>query len=229
MKDVVKTLYPEVEVKEEDVFLAMGYGKQLPKKKRLIRLVREWCLKIPDIAKPKVLLCISSREKTLKNFGYSKKLDHYLEPAEKVAWMVGTAGHEIREFGKTLKDEGEPFLQYLLDIFSTAIARNTYHYVQNYLNMLYSGYGTGILLSPGNNLPLSMQEKMVNVMPIKKIDVTFLKNASMLMPLASVSGIYGIGRYPHIEGSHCKRCSSLNCSLREEVFDLENFKKNMRA
>ncbi len=204
-----------------DIYRVLGYVRAVPKSARLIRLVKEIHSCVVRVARPRFIMETGLVNSFSELQERSLHLRRYAGKASHMAIMVGTAGEEVSAEAQRFAERGDSFCQYLVGCAATALARRTLDHASEQLSRQFPGRQIGPALSPGNSgSRLDLQTQLVHRLPVSSIGVAFDADNLMLSPVASVSAIFGIGRFSASigEAEPCTRCASKACSLRANAF-----------
>lgn len=196
----------------EQILRSMGILDGRAVKKRLSRHVDEAMGRVAEYARPRLVWRVGPATAAAGIKGRSRRLDRYLDEAEQVAIMAGTAGREMDEL---IRSEPDPMRQYVLSVASTALARHALGFAENQLNNRFPDWVVGRPLSPGNaGLPLKMQGDLIAFLPVASIGIEYDEELMLMAPLASITSIIGLGAYKRRDGENCRTCPSRNCPIR---------------
>lgn len=154
-------------------------------------------------------------------------LHRYLATAEHAALMAGTAGlPEPAAKMAAESGDGDPLQAFVENAVSVALVRKLFSWARQYLKDRWSTAEAGEPLTPGNcGVPLHIQRSLLRQLPLHKVGIQYDEIRDLLMPLASVSGLIGVGAYPAVDDVSCIRCPSQDCPLRESAFDPRRFQE----
>ena len=211
-------LRPLPRVTEYELRRAMGLAGKRPARPSLLRQMDRLAAQRLPMAQPRLVLGLGRVEEIAALLPIQTTIQRYLAGAEHAAMLAGTAGLPPAASGD------DPLMDFVDNAVSITLVRKLFVWAREYLKQRWGEWETGEPLLPGNcGLPLQIQCALLSNLPLSEIEVRYEAERELLMPLASVSGLIGIGRYQPVDGVSCLRCPSQNCPLRECDFDPQKF------
>ncbi len=150
-------------------------------------------------------------------FETGKIVTHQLRNAEKAAWFISTAGHELSEKIPELFKQGEDIRGYTLDVLLNLYLEKAMDRFQENLLAREQKYGLQITnrYSPGYcEWDVSEQQKLFSLFPDEIPGVT-LSASCLMIPVKSISGVIGIGKDVRFHPYACSICNDKNCLYRK--------------
>ncbi|HTL52363.1 MAG TPA: hypothetical protein VL860_07315 [Planctomycetota bacterium] len=214
------SLRPPPVLSDYELQRAMGLAGKRPLRPAVQKQVDRMVAARLASAKPRLVLGIGRSQAVGALLPGFTTIHRYLEFAEHAALMAGTAG--MTE--STLDEACDPLFVFVDNAVSVALVRKLFRWARAYLKDRWNHCETGEPLTPGNcGVPLLLQRSLLSRLPLADVGIRYDEGQDLLWPLASVSGVIGVGAYEQVEGSACMRCPSQNCPLRETDFDPKKF------
>lgn len=154
-----------------------------------------------------------------KIFQTGRIIASQLRNAESIAIFVCTAGPEIEKWSKTLMQQGDMTLGYIVDTTASELVELAMDKIQNHMESEMQHFGLGITnrFSPGYcGWSVSEQHFLFSLLPEKFCGVTLTPSA-LMVPIKSVSGIIGIGPRAQKMEYPCKKCDQTQCIYRRRM------------
>jgi hypothetical protein len=149
-------------------------------------------------------------------FDTGKIVTSMLKNSEFIVVFACTPGKEIEQFSREHLKKNNPLEGYLIDLIGSELADGLAEYIHGWIEQKAAHKGLGVTdrFSPGYcNWNVSAQHHLFSL--LKGYDCGIkLTNSSLMTPIKSVSGIFGIGKGIHKAGYKCRHCSDKNCILR---------------
>ncbi len=221
-----------LKIDEEEVLRYQGYPcKKEEINEMVLQITREeirhgYLLVMPQgiYCKEVVKEITPSGKVCLKNgcsLDFNSSMIHFLEGANYLIFGVITVGRELEEKVSELFSQGDYSRAIALDAVGTVSAK----YLLDYINSLVcqetieKNLKITKVISPGSNdLDISQQEKIFQIVPAGRIGIT-LSDSHMMIPQKSLSWLIGLGKKiatPFKEQNHsCKTCLAENCQFRK--------------
>ncbi|MEZ5275958.1 MAG: hypothetical protein R3F07_06240 [Opitutaceae bacterium] len=207
-----ETVFFPPDLTEEQMLRSMGIGKPDGVKPRLLRHVADTIPVVAARARPGLLWRSGSVDAFREVFPSSIRLNRYLATADHVTVLVGSAGREMEAL---ITEEPDPMRKYVLGVASTALARRALRVAETLLGERFPNCIVGRPLSPGNDgLPLALQGPLLKCLPIDRLGLVYDEAAMVMVPLASVSALIGLGSYIRNSDEGCPTCPSADCVVR---------------
>ena len=133
-----------------------------------------------------------------------------------VAVFVCTAGQEISSRSKKLMKEGDLLKGYVYDTFGSIAVEAAMDLIQETIRMkiLVTGMNITNRYSPGYcGWDITEQKKIFSLLPDNFCGIE-LTDTCLMLPIKSISGIIGIGRYAKYDPYTCNLCDMQNCLFR---------------
>jgi hypothetical protein len=130
-----------------------------------------------------------------------------------------TCGHEVEKLSKSFIKNGHGLEGFIVDLIGSELAESVAEYLHHYIesNLSVIGYRVTIRYSPGYcNWPVSDQQNLFSLLK-ENICGIELTPSSLMLPVKSVSGVFGIGTDVKRADYKCRICNDENCIMREEV------------
>lgn len=215
-------LRPEPDLTEHELQRAMGLAGRRPLRpalqRQLLTMVRD---ELP-LAQPRMVLGIGSVRTVLDSLPPYATVARYLESADRAVLMAGAAGLPPPVNGG---DPADPLLTYVRNAVAVALVRKLFVWSRQYLKDRWPEWDAGEPITPGNcGVPLNLQPAFLEHLPIAAVDIRYDSLREMLVPLAAICGLIGVGRYPVLQDNPCVRCPSPDCPLRESDFNPQKFR-----
>jgi len=154
-----------------------------------------------------------------RNYSFSGEyIFNKLKMAEEVVVAILTIGNKVEDKGRVYFSQGDYLLGMIYDAIGSAALEDLKQSFFNELCKRVRAEQKGITcgLSPGSQ-DWSIQDQAVifKLLDAKSIGVT-LMDSMMMVPLKSISVVYGIGKgLAMSENEHdCSNCSLVNCTFR---------------
>ena len=191
---------------------SMGIAAPDGVKPRLLRHVADTIPVVAGRARPGLLWRSGPVDALRETFPPSIRLNRYLAEADQVTLLVGSAGREMENL---IAEEPDPMRKYMLGVASTALARRSLEVAEKLLGERFPNCRVGRPLSPGNDgLPLALQGPLLKSLPLERLGLVYDEAAMVMVPLASVSALIGLGSYIRDSNEGCPTCPSPDCLLR---------------
>ena len=154
--------------------------------------------------------CIQAGEHKL-NVG--KAVCNELRGAERLAFVVCTAGKTISTKSVNLLHGKDPVLGYVYDVLGTFITEAAGNLMQSFLKKEIERNGDQLTnrYSPGYcQWPVFDQHKLFSFLSENSCGIS-LNSSALMNPVKSISGIIGIGKDVQFNPYSCTLCSSKGC------------------
>jgi len=139
-----------------------------------------------------------------------------LKDSEFIVIFACTPGKEVEQFSKEQLKKNNPLEGYLIDLIGSELADGLAEFIHDFIEQKAAHKGLGVTdrFSPGYcNWNVSAQHHLFSL--LKDYDCGIkLTDSSLMIPIKSISGIFGIGQGLHKAGYKCRHCSDKNCILR---------------
>ncbi len=146
-------------------------------------------------------------------FNLGRTVTSDLAKSTGIAFFIGTCGGEVEKFSKQLMKTGELLDGLIADLIGSEIAEDVARYVHEEIarQMALQGLNTTNRYSPGYcGWPVADQQKLFAMMPGSNCGVV-LNQASLMLPIKSVSGVVGIGKNVRNKDYSCSKCKAADC------------------
>lgn len=141
----------------------------------------------------------------------------------KTAFFMATAGDKVTRRCRELNQVGETIYSYVLDVLGSVVAEKTVEKMMDHIQdeLIPDGLKLSESYSPGYcDWDVAEQQKLFSFFPADFCGIR-LSSSSLMYPIKSVSGIFGLGPSLDRKGYHCFLCNDRNCifgRIRREQF-----------
>ena len=153
-----------------------------------------------------------------KVYNLGKVVTSFMRKSRYVAVFISTCGKEIEKLSKQLMDEGHSLEGYIVDLIGSEMAEGIAGQVHDNIEDEAREAGCAVTnrYSPGYcNWPVTDQHNLFSLFGGDTCGVT-LTPSSLMIPIKSVSGIFGIGNEVKRVAYKCHLCSDTHCVLRNK-------------
>lgn len=220
-----KLRFTDLVISREDLYRELGYGEAVPQPDVLSIVETVW-QKAEAVCTPRVCYEILDGEKLDKThlrigdveFLCGSIITGYLDGVERLVVFVVTAGAEYEAYIHELKASGDLVTEYIADAMGSVIAEACVAGIgrQAEQALIYTGETMTYPYSPGYcGWHIREQAKLFSLLPDTPCGVR-LTESSLMMPIKSVSGIYGLGVGIRKQGYACDICGLATCYKRNQ-------------
>lgn len=217
-----------LDVSAEQVLKGLGM-KQFDAHNYLLDLIGEMILKCKKLAFPRAEYQLYERIQwhltqsqtfilgTELNTG--KIVNSFLKKSAALVLFSCTCGREIESFSKKLMKNNLALEGFIVDLIGSELAESIAGYLQHQIEekLIETGYGISNRFSPGYcNWPVSDQQKLFPLLRGNNCGIE-LTASSLMLPIKSISGIFGIGPNVKRTAYKCNSCTDEKCIMRERV------------
>ena len=152
-------------------------------------------------------------------FTTGKVVATFLKKSEAVFLFTSTCGSGIEHLSKKLMNEGNTLEGYIVDLIGSEMAELIAEYLHVFIEDKLTGTGFGVTnrFSPGYcNWPVSEQHKLFGLLQGHDCGIE-LTGSSLMIPVKSVSGMFGIGHGLKRVAYKCNICRDDKCILRTKM------------
>lgn len=146
-------------------------------------------------------------------FSPAKVVTTQLKRATAAALFVCTSGAKISTHSHQIAAEGDTLLSYVFDVIGSITVDKAVDKMEKELKkeMTATGLNISDRFSPGYcEWSVADQQKLFALLPTNFCGIT-LTPTSLMHPIKSVSGIFGIGQHVKQLGYQCNWCNDTNC------------------
>ncbi len=234
--------FNSLKLTQEDIYLAMGCRGQVPDE--MIRgLVAEVSVEIAPVCIPRYMYRLSTAKITAHQhiqvgeveFAPGGIIGSYLSGMTQVCLFVATAGKEYDAYLHGLKETGNIVKEFVADAIGSVIAEACVTELGKELEQEFGtergkmlGGESGKELKASKGLHLSLpyspgycgwniaeQQKLFSFFPPRPCGIT-LSASSLMSPIKSISGFFGLGAGLHPQPYRCEICMNKHCYKRKE-------------
>ena len=220
-----KLTFSDLVISREDLFRELGYGDVVPQDD-VMEIVDAVWEKAESICRPRACYEIIEGEKQDKThirigeteFLCGSILCSYLDGVERFVVFVTTAGAEYETYLNELKASGDIVTEYMADALGSVIAEAAVAGIGHQAEqaIIYTGESLTYPYSPGYcGWHIREQAKLFSLLPDTPCGVR-LTESSLMVPIKSVSGIYGLGIGIKRQGYACDICGLATCYKRNQ-------------
>ncbi|MFC0877270.1 vitamin B12 dependent-methionine synthase activation domain-containing protein [Saccharicrinis sp. FJH2] len=151
-------------------------------------------------------------------FKLGKTIKKELEGSDRLAFFVCTAGKTISHKSDSLLKGDDPVLGYIYDVIGSAIAEAVGDKLQEEVRARVESDGEKITnrYSPGYcHWNVKDQHQLFDLFGGTVCGVSLTPSA-LMMPVKSISGVFGIGRNVEFHDYQCSLCNLENCVYRDK-------------
>ena len=213
----------DLDINKAEIYLNLGYGGQTPDQ-QFIEMIDQMLECISGFCAPQAGFIILSG--TIPNKNYLQINDirikvgpvitKYLNNSTHFAAFVATAGEEFDNYLDRLKAEGDIVSEFLSYSIGSEIAEATVRFITDKITEEAdkSGFKITHSYSPGHcSWHVREQQHLFSLLPEKPCGVE-LNESSLMHPVKSVSGIFGLGKDIKQTPHGCEICGLLTCYKR---------------
>ena len=219
-----KTTFSGLIVRREDFFQELGYGEVVPQPDVMEIVDAVWA-QAEKIAQPRICYEIIDGEKMDKThirigdveFLCGSIIAGYLDGVERFVVFVTTAGAEYDAYIHELKASGDLVSEYIADALGSVIAEAAVTGIGRQIEQMATctGETASYPYSPGYcGWHIREQSKLFSLLPDTPCGVR-LTESSLMLPIKSISGIYGLGIGIRKQGYACDICGLKTCYKRK--------------
>lgn len=225
MTPEIKLHFTDLRIDRKDLFVELGYGDAIPQVD-VMEIIDEVWKKAEDVARPCFYYKIEEGSKTDRlhiqisgtEFLCGSIIGGYLDEVERFAVFVTTAGNEYDVWLHELKASGDLVTEYIADALGSVIAEAVVTKIGNELSVQAEENNETVTYpySPGYcGWHVREQVKLFGLFPENVCGVR-LTESCLMVPVKSVSGVFGIGRNIQQKAYACDICSMKTCYKRNQ-------------
>lgn len=220
-----KTTFSGLVIRREDLYRELGYGETIPQSDVMEIIDLVW-KRAEEIAMPRLcyeILAGEKLDKTHIRIGDTELfcgsiIAGYLDGVERFVVFVTTAGAEYEAYLHDLKASGDVVTEYIADALGSVIAEAAVTGIGRQVEqaIMYTGETASYPYSPGYcGWHIREQAQLFSLLPDTPCGVR-LTESSLMVPIKSVSGIFGLGVGIHRQGYACDICGLKTCYKRNQ-------------
>jgi hypothetical protein len=212
---------------KKEIELSLGYSEgTIPK--HFSELIDGIISQLPSKCKIKAGYCILENDsKEIKKdgllisgkfFKMDKIVTHQLKNAESVTFFMCTIGPEMERWSKKTLEKGDPAAAYLIDTVASNTVENIADILHDFISKEMDKKGLKVTnrYSPGYcDWSVSEQQMLFSFFPHNFCGIT-LTESSLMLPIKSISGAIGIGKYVKWKEYLCDKCGIKDCTYRSK-------------
>jgi len=214
--------FDELSLNLSEVNKVLGYkGQELPEPfQTYLKQAMDDCKNLNGIRGSCYLTEQCSIERSAKiieannvEFKVGKTICQELTGSSRLVFFICTAGEEITKKSEIQLNGEDPVLGYVFDVLGSLIAEAVADKIQKTIQDKARKKGEQITnrYSPGYcNWPVSDQPKLFSLFN-KTTSGVSLTSSFLMIPVKSVSGVFGIGKEVKYREYHCTLCNQANC------------------
>jgi hypothetical protein len=217
----------KLEVPVENVLKGMGMV-QSDADEYLLGLIEKFILECFQLVEPRasyvfneqIKFDLSEHKVIIEDtvFDTGKIVTSFLKKSSAVILFSVTCGNKVETLSKQLMKSGHGLEGLIVDLIGSELAESITSYLHNYIEEKLDGTGFGVTnrFSPGYcNWPVSDQHKLFSLLKGNNCGIE-LTPSSLMLPIKSVSGIFGIGPDLKRIAYKCMICNDEKCTMREK-------------
>jgi hypothetical protein len=217
----------ELEIPVENILKGMGM-QQSDADEYLLDLIGKFILKCFQLVEPRASYLFSeqiqfdlSKHQTIieyETLDTGKIVTSFLRKSIAVILFSVTCGDKVEALSRQLMKNGHGLEGLIVDLIGSELAESITGYLHNYIKEKLAGTGFGVTnrFSPGYcNWPVSDQQKLFSLLKGNNCGIE-LTPSSLMLPVKSVSGIFGIGADLKRIAYKCMICNDEKCILRKK-------------
>lgn len=151
-------------------------------------------------------------------FKFGRTIQNELEGSGRLAFFICTAGKTISQKSDVLLKGDDPVLGYIYDVLGSAIAEAVGDKIQENVKAEFEKQGEKITnrYSPGYcHWNVKDQHQLFDLFGGTVCGVSLTPSA-LMMPVKSISGVFGIGKNVDFHDYQCSLCNLENCVYRDK-------------
>lgn len=219
----------KVLIARQRIYHRLGLEKNKGLTQRLSAAIDEQMEKVPELIEPLAgysIQPITSIKDSNISVGISTLksgiLAKVLSNCRYIAIYLITIGSKLERKVTQLSNEGLTLEAYVLDTIGSAALDGIMDSLTDKIRTIAAADGNKITYSfnPGQiDWDITQQKIIFNLIDAQSLGVK-LNKASMMIPLQSISGVFGIGRLKKNQDriTPCRFCDKANCPSRREAF-----------
>ncbi len=219
--------FDDLQVRPEDVYEQMGYGKALPDELTIAETARILD-EVRSILRPRFCFFLADgvldqEGMTLDSVGrrlsIGRIITRQLRGAQRFAFFVATAGVEFEQLQERLKAEGDMVKIFIADAIGSVLAEKTADRMEEALEELLAPYGWKHTnrFSPGYcGWHVREQHDLFALFPVEAPCGVTLTPSALMTPIKSVSGVIGVGENVRKLEYTCGLCDFKQCYKRKK-------------
>lgn len=211
-----------LELSEEEIYFAMGYGDNRPDED-ICALVAEVYAEIRSLCQPRYMFQIVEAERIARQrilvrdiaFSPGGIIGSYLPGLTHICLFVATAGQEYDAYLHLLKKQDNIVKEFVADSIGTVIAEACVTLLGKELDERNCDVRRSLPYSPGYcGWDIQEQRLLFSLFPPQPCGIT-LSDSFLMSPVKSVSGFYGLGKELHPQPYRCEICTNKQCYKRK--------------
>jgi hypothetical protein len=223
----IEQCYPNVSLKIDPDYILRGLGmKRSDADEYLLSLIADLISKSIQIAEPRYAFFLSNAV-TIDSekhriaieevvFETGRIVTGSLKKSSSLVLFIATIGDHVENLSKQLMKDGHALEGLIVDLIGSEMAEAVVEYLHKHIENSVSNNGLGVSnrYSPGYcNWNVSDQQKFFPLFKGNDCGITLTKS-SLMLPVKSVSGIFGVGPDLKRAAYKCNVCSHLQCIMR---------------
>ncbi len=151
-------------------------------------------------------------------FETGKTVTSLLKKSELIIVFACTCGDKIEKLSKDLMKQGHSLEGLIVDLIGSEIAESIAEYLHNYIESILKDFEMSVSnrYSPGYcNWNVKEQQKLFPLLQGKDCNI-LLTSSSLMIPIKSVSGVFGAGHSIKRLPYKCSVCDDELCILRNK-------------
>ncbi len=228
--NIPQEIFPEVlvsDIKQKNILKGLGM-KITDAEVYFLDMITELIEKSLLLAEPKAgFILYDNVEIILPNYNIrisdtlfetGKTVTSLLKKSELLIVFACTCGDKIESLSKELMKQGHSLEGLIVDLVGSEIAEAIAEYIHKFIESILKEFGMNVSnrYSPGYcNWNVKEQQKLFPLLKGNNCNIT-LTSSSLMLPIKSVSGIFGAGvsvkRLPY----KCSICNDKMCILRKD-------------
>lgn len=220
-----KTTFSGLVIRREDLYRELGYGDAVPQADVMEIIDTVW-KRAEEVAQPRLCYEIIDGEKLDKThirigdreLFCGAIIAGYLDGVERFVVFVTTAGAEYEAYLHELKASGDVVTEYIADALGSVIAEAAVTGIGRQVEqaIMYTGETSSYPYSPGYcGWHIREQTQLFSLLPDTPCGV-HLTESRLMVPIKSVSGIFGLGVGIRRQGYACDICGLKTCYKRNQ-------------
>lgn len=212
--------YKDLTIDRQEIYRTMGYGESMPDSE-ILAMLDEVLAKTQRICKPRLIYRICNGEVISPlyikiggvNFRPGKIITDSLSGAELFCLFVVTVGREFEEFRHSYKETGDTVREFIADSVGSVLAEACVAKLDRLLDCDLNIPHT-LPYSPGYcGWKITEQHLLFGMLPNQPCGVE-LTESSLMYPIKSISGVFGIGSRVERKPYGCAICRNTSCYKR---------------
>jgi len=149
-------------------------------------------------------------------FETGKTVTLMLHKSSQIFIFACTIGPKVEQFSKEQMQKGNPLEACIIDLIGSEMVESLADFLQNEIQNKVAVTGMGVTnrFSPGYcNWDIKAQHCLFKLLKGNHCNIQ-LTDSSLMVPIKSVSGIFGVGPGLKKDGYKCRLCNNINCLQR---------------